>query len=240
MFTFKKKKEYIHFPNPKFHNDGLATYHNCDFINEPLFKESYSLGKATGSWGEGEPLWRCHVCCWAAQQVLNYSGDFVECGVNKGGLSRAVMNYVNFKEQNDRKFWLFDTFNGIDKTLGSNNEKNNIDFYDNFYSECYEEVLKTFKEFNNVNVIKGSVPETLKKFTGEKIVYLSIDMNCLAPELAATEFFWDKLVSGGVIVFDDYGWAGHEEQKSGLDKFAQKVGSQILSLPTGQGLLIKA
>lgn len=65
-------------------------------------------------------------------------------------------------------------------------------------------------------------------------------MNCVAPEVAALEYFWDKMVSGGVIIFDDYGYANStNDQKFAHDKFARSKNVEILTLPTCQGLLIK-
>lgn len=80
---------------------------------------------------------------------------------------------------------------------------------------------------------------TLDQVKSDKISFLSIDLNCAAPEIAAAEFFWDKLVSGASIVLDDYGWAKHIVQKHAFDDFARRRGVPILSLPTGQGLIIK-
>jgi hypothetical protein len=37
---------------------------------------------------------------------------------------------------------------------------------------------------------------------------------------------------------DDYTYIGYEPQHVALDEFAKSVGYEILSLPTGQGLLI--
>jgi predicted O-methyltransferase YrrM len=65
-------------------------------------------------------------------------------------------------------------------------------------------------------------------------------MNCAAPERKALEFLWPKLSSGGIIVLDDYCFSGREAQQISADKFAHSVGTRVLSLPTGQGLLIKA
>jgi hypothetical protein len=31
-------------------------------------------------------------------------------------------------------------------------------------------------------------------------------MNIVVPELAAIEYFWDRLVPGAVVVLDDYAW----------------------------------
>jgi hypothetical protein len=61
----------------------------------------------------------------------------------------------------------------------------------------------------------------------------------VAPEIAAAEYFWDKLVSGAVVVLDDYGFELHEPQKRAFDFFAEKRGVQVLCMPTGQGLLFK-
>ena len=46
-------------------------------------------------------------------------------------------------------------------------------------------------------------------------------------------------MSGAAIVLDDYGWFKHIEQKRAFDDFASRRGVQVLSLPTGQGLILK-
>ena len=58
--------------------------------------------------------------------------------------------------------------------------------------------------------------------------------------MAAIEYLWEKLVIGGVVVLDDYDY-GPEfmEQKYAWDKFAALKDFEILTLPTGQGLIIK-
>jgi hypothetical protein len=56
-----------------------------------------------------------------------------------------------------------------------------------------------------------------------------------APEIAAAEHFWDRLVPGGIIVLDDYGWRKQINQKIAFDRFADARKINVLSLPTGQG-----
>ena len=53
------------------------------------------------------------------------------------------------------------------------------------------------------------------------------------------EYFWEKLVPGAIVLFDDYGWSGYINQKKAHDAFAASKGVKILNLPTGQGMLIK-
>jgi hypothetical protein len=217
--------------------DGLLTIHNADFMKDPAFSKAYELGKATGSWGKGDPSWRVYICCWAALRGKSLEGDLVECGVNKGGFSRAVMQYINFQNLH-KHFWLLDTFCGLsDKYITEEERTQGI--ATGTYVECYSEVVETFKEFENVHIIRGTVPDTLVHVNAKKVCYLSIDMNCVGPEIAAADFFWDKLVSGAVIVLDDYGWKKHIHQKRAFDEFAKGKNVHILSLPTGQGLIFK-
>jgi hypothetical protein len=107
------------------------------------------------------------------------------------------------------------------------------------YEPCYENVVETFRPFRGVRIVRGIVPDTLSQVTATAICYLSLDMNNTAPEIAAAEHFWDRLVPGGIIVLDDYGWRKQINQKIAFDRFADARKINVLSLPTGQGLLIK-
>lgn len=217
--------------------DGLLTVHNSDFRRDPKFRAAYGLGKATGSWGRTDVEWRAYVCCWAAWSVREKDGDFVECGVNRGGLSRAVMQYVDFAKL-DKKFWLLDTYEGLVDYLISDSERR-LGIRPGGYSPCYEQVVETFRSFPNVRIVRGVVPDTLPIVAADRICYLSIDMNQAAPEIAAAEHFWDRLVSGGIVILDDYGWRKNINQKIAFDRFAAERNVKVLSLPTGQGLIFK-
>src|SRR5262245_53132590 len=97
-----------------YNGDGFATVHNCDFTSDPKFAEAYRLGSATMTAFAGVDIrWRTFVCCWAAHQAKVLGGDFVECGVNTGAFSRAVMHYIDFDRMPDRLFYLLDTYAGI-------------------------------------------------------------------------------------------------------------------------------
>jgi len=221
-----------------YNTDGLATCNNCDFITEPRFAKAYQAAANTKPW-EGFTLqWRTYIVCWFADRVKNSEGDFVECGVNTGAYSRAVVDYIDFKNL-DKTFYLLDTFDGYPiEQITDAEKKAGVAVYESQYHDVYEEVKKTFKDFN-VKIIQGRVPETLTACTTNKIAYLSIDMNAVAPEIAAINYFWDKVVKGGVVILDDYGFPMHINQKLAFDEFALKNNISILSLPTGQGIIIK-
>lgn len=221
---------------PTYNTDGLTTSTNSDFISEPKFAKAYQLAKETNPWPNFTLMWRIHVVCWVAQNVQKLEGDFVECGVNTGSYARAILDYIPFNSLN-KTFFLMDTFEGLDPKYVTEEEKK-IGLLNYKYRDTFEEVKNTFKGFN-VKIIKGSIPDTLPECTAEKICYLSIDMNNVIPEIAAIEYFWKKVVKHGIVLLDDYGFPQHINQKIAFDKFAQSVQHEILTLPTGQGLLIK-
>lgn len=221
----------------RYATDGLATLHAPAFLDDPRFQRAYAAGRATGSWKGTDIAWRAHVACVCGARGAALDGDFVECGVDRGGLSEAVMSYVDWPSRG-RQFWLLDTYEGlVDRCITDAERARGL--HAGGYEPCWEDVQRRFGGRAGVTLVRGVVPDTLAKVTATKIAYLSIDMNCAGPELAAVEHFWDRLVPGAAVLLDDYGWNGHEEQRYAMDGFAKQAGVPILCLPTGQGLFYK-
>jgi hypothetical protein len=100
-------------------------------------------------------------------------------------------------------------------------------------------VKANFSEWKNIRIIEGPVPDTLDRVETQNIAYLHLDMNCSPPEVAALNFFWDRLLPGAFVLLDDYAYRGYEAQKHAMDAVAKEKHVMIVSLPTGQGLLMK-
>jgi hypothetical protein len=217
----------------RYDEDGLTTVNAAPFLFDPEFQRAYAAGEATGSWGGGSIRWRAHVFLWATGEALKVPGDFVECGVNRGGLSMTAMRRHDWKAV-QKRFFLLDTFEGFDARF----PPADLEHWD--YQSTYDEVCDRFRPFGNVEVIRGPVPDTLDQVTSERFAFVHIDMNSVVPEKAALEFFWPKLSPGGMLIMDDYGFKGHEDQQRMHDEFAAANGFRILALPTGQGLAVKS
>ena len=216
--------------------DGLITCHVADFRNDPNFLAAYRKGQATGSWNGGELRWRVYTGCWAAKHASNLPGDFVECGVNRGGLALSIMEYIDFNSLNKR-FFLLDTFRGFPQELSAEAASANHDSY----QECYDDAVKTFRPFRGAHIIRGAVPDTLQQVDSNTICFLSIDMNSAEAEIAAMRYFWKKLVTGAVVLLDDYAYSeSYRRQKDAFDRLSTELHFAILTLPTGQGLIVKS
>ena len=211
---------------------------------DPSFRRAYDRGVcATGS--DYQWHWRVKVGLWVATCASRLPGDLVECGVNRGFLSSGIMDYLNW-DSLGKHFYLLDTFKGIDERFVSAEDKaagvlqkNRANLASGFYANGSDDVRANFAQWKNLTLIEGAIPETLPQVRADKIAYLHLDMNSSTPEVAAADFSWERLVPGALMLLDDYAYRSHRPQKVAMDRFAETRANKILSLPTGQGLLIK-
>ena len=232
------------FPIESYNQDGLVSMHKHDFMVDERFVSAYKRGvDAVGE--DYNWHWRVHIGLWAARTAIKKVGDFVECGVNAGFLSSSIMHDLDW-DSRGKTFYLLDTFSGIDLdhvTQGELNDgiadKNSALIAGGFYVTSSESVRKNFSEWRNIKIIEGVIPHTLRDVNASKISFLHIDLNCAPPEIAAINYFWDRLVPGAIVLLDDYAYCGFHHQKIAMDNFAQSRGVSIASLPTGQGLIVK-
>ncbi len=64
-------------------------------------------------------------------------------------------------------------------------------------------------------------------------------MNSARGEVETLEVLFDRVVPGGMIVFDDYGWLMYRDQLDAEKVWAKARGYRILEMSNGQGLLVK-
>jgi hypothetical protein len=160
-------------------------------------------------------------------------------------MSSAIMTLLDW-DSTGRTFYLLDTFAGLDPRYISSEEKaaaimdrNAQDIASGFYTLDVQGVRDNFSEWRNSEIIVGAIPETLAAIRSEQIAFLHVDLNCSPPEVATMEALWDRLAPGAFVLFDDYAYSGYRGQKLGVDAFAQSRRTAVLSLPTGQGLMIR-
>ncbi len=225
--------------------DGLFTMHSDHFRRDEAFRRAYRRGVLASGGFDPKLEWRAHVALWAASLAMRAPGDFVECGVNAGFVSSAIMHSLDWGIVS-RKFYLIDTFSGpvLSQYSPTEIDRGRIEVAKTAlaagaYVTDLERVRANFSEWPNAIVVAGAVPEILDKVNFGGVAFLHLDMNCALPERAALEFFWPRLSPGGVVLFDDYTYFGHNSQTEEIDAAARNLGIRILALPTGQGLIVK-
>lgn len=229
----------------RYAQDGLVTVHSGHFREDAAFRAAYRRGVQASRGVDPGFEWRVHIALWAARTALRAAGDFVECGVNAGFMSSAIMEKLQWNTLG-RRFYLIDTFSGPVLTQFSPEEvaRQRLaiarqELGAGGYVTDIERVRANFAEWRSAAVVQGAVPEILASIEFGAVAFLHIDMNCALPERMALEFFWDRLSPGAAVLLDDYAYYGHECQREAMDAAARARGAEILSLPTGQGVIIR-
>jgi hypothetical protein len=221
---------------PTFVSDGLAVWMKRNSFtrrNDFLYQtDKHSNLLPIVNWH-----WNLQTVEWAVHQARPLDGDFVELGVFKGHTAIVIAELVGFAAWG-RSWYLYDTFEGIPvDQLNDGWAERNLAAYKGTYS--FEEVQNRFIGFPNIKVIKGRVPEILSQCCPERISFIHMDLNSAAAEISALDFLYSRLVPGGIIVFDDFGWQASSEQHDVETEWMAARGLRILELPTGQGVFIK-
>jgi predicted O-methyltransferase YrrM len=141
----------------------------------------------------------------------NIPGDIVECGAARGG-SAALMALTLRQLRVSRRIWLFDTFAGLP---APSQEDPDFDIADLFTGTCVgplEEVRAMFERLgisDNAVFVKGLFQDTLPTSSVTPIAVLHIDGDWFESVKTCLESLYDRVVPGGIIQFDDYGyWQG--------------------------------
>jgi O-methyltransferase len=148
-----------------------------------------------------------------ATKAKDLEGDMAECGVYNGG-SGAIL--AHFAAQAGKTTWLFDSFQGLPPTTANDvpsvtGAKAEVALDDCKGSEeRVKEVLKLIgANLDTVWFVVGWFKDTFPAVKIPKIALLSLDSDWYESEKLCLEKFYDSVVPGGFIYFDDfYYWPG--------------------------------
>ena len=189
--------------------DFWELYHLCKPYTMTSLERLYSLYKAVN---------------YTIQN--NIEGDFVECGVWKGGSALMIGKILALKNIQNRKIFLYDTYEGMSepsekdkdfagKTAVELLEENDIKVQDSVW--CYssfDEVKNTIAlsglSEENIIMIKGKVEDTItSSLPMNKIALLRLDTDWYESTKHELHFLYPILSKNAVLIIDDYGhWQG--------------------------------
>ena len=151
-------------------------------------------------------------------------GDIVECGSARGG-SAALMGLTLLRLRSQRNLWLFDTYEGLPAPSAQDPDFELAELFTGTHVGTLSEVRELFQRLEigeNVQFVKGLFQETLPVIAMGQIAVLHIDGDWYESVKVCLECLYDKVVGGGVIQFDDYGyWKG---ARRATDEFLEKRG----------------
>ena len=189
-----------------------------EFFNDFIFSDDIKI--------LGKLLWRHKFF----EMVKDLPGDIVEVGVFKGsGVATFKKFFKIFFPNSIRRVIGFDMFDG-DAPL-SNDSVKDADEMKKVYARVpksdlsLEAVKRRLGPDSDIILVKGDVEDTLPKFLEEnpgfRVSLIYIDVDIERPTYIALKYLWDRLITGGVIAFDEYEFHKFSES-TGVDKFMKE------------------
>ena len=146
-------------------------------------------------------------------------GDFVECGVWRGGSVILMALALAHFGDTDRKIFLYDTFTGMTKPDEKDVDWEGLNLQEKWendpstqwgYGGSLEEVRKNVYASNypkdNFVFVKGPVEQTLPGTRPKNIALLRLDTDWYASTYHELVHLYPILSTGGILMIDDYGW----------------------------------
>lgn len=177
----------------------------------------------------------------------NIPGDIVECGVWRGGSMQACAKTLLSLGETDRDLHLFDTFEGMPPPTAEDLRRDGKSAEDLLAAQgkdrpiwaiaSLEDVQAGFEQVpypgERVHYVQGMVEDTVPQQAPERISILRLDTDWYASTKHELEYLYPRLVSGGVLLIDDYGyWQG---SRQAVDEFLEKTGERLLMLRMDEG-----
>ena len=104
--------------------------------------------------------------------------------------------------------------------------------------DIYDYVRSRFCKYPEVILIRGMVPDILPLIPVQKIALLMIDMNGHEAEIAALKYFYDRVLPGGIIYFDDYGGRWPQLRRV-VDDFMEDKPEKVLTFAAPIAMIVK-
>ncbi|WP_417727300.1 TylF/MycF/NovP-related O-methyltransferase [Roseovarius sp.] len=205
---------------------------------DPEFVEARDKAKLRGI--QGIPNDRSYTLLALARLVREIEGNFAECGSRYGKSSLFLLSGAG--PQSAKRLHVFDSFEGLSDPGQDDIQTSGKSEWSKGDLAVPEDIVRrNLSEFGDRVVLhKGWIPERFGDVEDEEFSLVHIDVDLYEPTLAAVAFFYPKVKPGGVILCDDYGSADCPGAKKAIDEFFSDKPEKILSMTSGQSLVIKS
>lgn len=147
------------------------------------------------------------------ETTVDIDGAIIECGVFKGASFSRFAMFRKLLNLGQKKLIGFDTFTNFPETKFEADKELRKTFIesDGDTSISKDQLLRVLKNKNcekNVELVAGNITKTVPKFVqenpGATISLINLDVDVYEPTVTILEYLFPLLVSGGILILDDY------------------------------------
>lgn len=158
-------------------------------------------------------------------------GDTAECGVYKGASSWFICNHMRGL---DKVHHAFDSFEGLSQPSTRDGDYWELGRFATSEDDARENLAGFDVAFH-----KGWIPDCFAEVADLQFCFVHIDVDLYQPTFDSVAFFYPRLVPGGIILLDDYGFLTCPGAKGAVGDAMSNSPDPVIDLSSGQGLVIK-
>ena len=176
------------------------------------------------------------------EKTLALEGRVAECGCFQGLSSYVMCSRLRAHERSfdGSGYEIYDSFQGLseptaedtrtpdqpeDAAFSMSNMKTGK------YAAGLEQVRRSLSAFPRISFNPGWIPSAFPPGEGARYRFVHVDVDLYQPTRDSFEYFWPRLVPGGIVVCDDYNWPG---AKRAVEEFCASQGIQFQITPQSQ------
>ena len=225
-------------------NPAILNAYAADNPIRNLYKQAINAAQGGKPDNDYKQL-RYYVMHQLAQHAIaRFPGlNLVECGCWHGHSTLILANLMQSKSSG--RLHVFDSFKGlsefqpVDHSRFMDTEKKRNAERVHYASDIHK-LRRLVEPFGFVDLHKGWIPDVFDVSNWSPIAFASIDVDLYEPTLAALAYVYPRLVSGGAIFFDDYGYATFPGAKVAVDEYLHDHPPTLfIENPMGSAFLIK-
>ncbi len=201
------------------------------WLNDELFMKTYDIIKDNTL----VDIYRCFELWQITKRLKNSAASIIEVGVWRGGTAALLAKANN----NNSPVYLCDTFEGVAKAGEKDNQYKGGEHADTSI-ETVEKLMNQL-DISGYHILKGIFPDVNADQVEEKefkICHIDVDVYDSAKDIF--NWVWQRMIVGGVVVFDDYGFAACAGITQLVNELAESTPDAFfVHNINGHGLLIK-
>jgi hypothetical protein len=155
-------------------------------------------------------------------------GAIAEVGVYRGSSARLIC-----EAKGDKRLLLFDTFEGLPEPTAADRGIHRK----HLYACSLAEVQSYLRKYSGVEYYQGVFPASAAGAPEQRYCFVHFDVDLYESTKACLEYFYPRMVPGGVILSHDYSLLAGVEQA--FNEFFADKPEGIFDLPTTQCMVTR-
>jgi len=162
--------------------------------------------------------------------MVNVPGEYAEVGICQGSTAKVIC-----EAKGDKPLHLCDTFEGLPQPGAA---EQHVEKQGRF--ACSLESIQAYLQgYPNLHYHRGLYPDSVRGVLDDvRFSFVHLDVDLYASTKDCLEYFWPRLVPGGILISHDYSIL--EGIRRTFTEFTATTREQVIELPTTQCMLVKA